>query len=113
MTPAFPPSSSVKRFRGSSPLSRHPVGLEPVNVTFLILGSVTISSARPPEMVSTDIIPSGRLVSANSSPSSRAPSGVALAGFTMIGAPTPSAGATLWATRLTGKLNGAIPSTGP
>ena len=39
--------------------------------------------------------------------------GVALAGFTTMGAPTASAGATLCATRLRGKLNGVMPSTGP
>ena len=31
----------------------------------------------------------------------------------MIGFPAPSAGATLWHTRLSGKLNGVMPSTGP
>ena len=41
------------------------------------------------------------------------PSGVADAGFTTIGAPTASEGATLCATRFSGKLNGVIPSTGP
>ena len=35
------------------------------------------------------------------------------AGLSTIGAPTAIAGATLWATRLSGKLNGAMPSTGP
>ena len=37
----------------------------------------------------------------------------ALAGLTTIGAPTASAGATLCATRFTGKLNGVMPRTGP
>ena len=40
-------------------------------------------------------------------------SGVAGAGLTSTGAPTASAGATLWATRFSGKLNGAMASTGP
>ena len=62
---------------------------------------------------STDHIPAGRSVSASSSPSSSADSGVAGAGLRMIGAPTAIAGATLWATRFSGKLNGAMPSTGP
>ena len=35
------------------------------------------------------------------------------AGLMMIGAPTAIAGATLCAVRFSGKLNGAIPSTGP
>ncbi len=38
---------------------------------------------------------------------------MALAGLTTIGAPTASAGATLCATRFSGKLNGVMPSTGP
>jgi hypothetical protein len=38
---------------------------------------------------------------------------VVLAGLTTIGAPTASDGATLCATRFSGKLNGVIPSTGP
>ena len=38
---------------------------------------------------------------------------MAEAGFTTIGAPTASEGATLCATRLRGKLNGVIPRTGP
>ena len=52
--------------------------------------------------------PCGRSVSARISPSSSAPTGVALAGFSRNGQPTARAGATLWATRLRGKLNGAM-----
>ena len=62
---------------------------------------------------STDQDPAGRSVSASSSPSSSALSGVAGAGLSTIGAPTAIAGATLCATRFSGKLNGAMPSTGP
>ena len=58
-------------------------------------------------------MPFGRSVSAKNSARRSAPIGVALAGFTTIGAPTASEGATLWATRFSGKLNGVIPSTGP
>jgi hypothetical protein len=63
--------------------------------------------------VSTENAPAGRSVSASSSPSSSAESGVLGAGLTMIGAPTAMAGAILCATRFSGKLNGAMPSTGP
>ena len=49
----------------------------------------------------------------SSSPSSSADSGVLGAGLSTTGAPTAIAGATLWATRLSGKLNGLIASTGP
>ena len=58
-------------------------------------------------------IPFGRSVSAKNSARRSEPIGVALAGFTTIGAPTASEGATLWATRFSGKLNGVIPRTGP
>ncbi len=57
--------------------------------------------------------PAGRSVSARISPSTSAESGVAGAGLRMIGAPTAIAGATLCATRFSGKLNGAMPSTTP
>ena len=76
-------------------------------------GSRTRSAARSFGSGSTENAPAGRSVSASSSPSSNADSGVAGAGFTTIGAPTASAGATLCATRFSGKLNGLIPSTGP
>ena len=45
--------------------------------------------------------------------SSRAESGVCVAGFRTTGHPAASAGASLCATRLSGKLNGLIPATGP
>ena len=62
---------------------------------------------------STDQEPAGRSVSASSSPRISPDSGVAGAGLRMIGAPTAMAGATLWAHRFSGKLNGAMPRTGP
>ena len=58
-------------------------------------------------------MPFGRSVSAKNSASRSDPIGVDDAGFTTIGEPTASAGATLWATRFSGKLNGVMPSTGP
>ncbi len=58
-------------------------------------------------------MPLGRSVSAKNSARRSDPIGVADAGFTTIGAPTASEGATLCATRFSGKLNGVIPSTGP
>ena len=77
------------------------------------LGSDTSSGIRSFGTGSTDHMPAGRSVSASSSPSTNADSGVAGAGLIRMGAPTASAGATLWATRFSGKLNGAIPRTGP
>lgn len=63
--------------------------------------------------VRTDQEPAGRSVSASSSPRISEESGVAGAGFRMIGTPTAMAGATLWALRFSGKLKGAMPSTVP
>ena len=42
-----------------------------------------------------------------------APIGVRLAGFRTNGQPTAIAGATLWAARLSGKLNGEMNEQGP
>jgi hypothetical protein len=94
-------------------LIRQPTGPEPVKETTGSRGSATRSAIRSSGTVRTDQEPSGRSVSASSSPSSSADSGVFGRGLSRIGAPTASAGATLWAARLSGKLNGEMPSTGP
>ena len=57
--------------------------------------------------------PLGRSVSASTSPMMIAPKGVRLAGFITNGQPTAIAGATLWAARLSGKLNGEMKLQGP
>src|SRR5213593_2990897 len=113
MTPALPPSSSVTRFFGSRPFRYQPTSDDPVNEILRYRASRAIPSATLDDTGSTWYIPLGRSVSANSSARRMAPSGVAAAGLTTIGAPTARAGATLWATRLRGKLNGEIPRTGP
>ena len=86
-----------------------PTGPEPVNETTGSRGSATSAAARSLGTGSTENIPGGRSVSARISPSSSAVSGVAGAGLSTIGAPTAIAGATLCATRLSGKLNGEMP----
>src|SRR4051812_48160812 len=108
-TAALPPSSSVTCLRGADSRIAHPTGTDPVKETTGSRGSRTSSAATSFGTGNTDQAPAGRSVSARISPSSRAVSGVAGAGLTTIGAPTATAGATLWATRLSGKLNGAIP----
>ena len=104
-------ASRASSGRAPSDTTRSPD--EPVNEIFLNRSSRAMPSATFELTGRTWYIPSGRSVSAKSSPSSRAPSGVAVAGLTTIGAPTASAGATLCATRFSGKLNGVIPRTGP
>ena len=112
-TAALPPSSRVTCLRGTVSRIAQPTGTEPVKDTTGSRGSVTIAAATGFGTGSTDQDPAGSAVSASSSPRRSATSGVAGAGFTTMGAPTASAGATLCATRLSGKLNGAMPSTGP
>src|SRR4051794_29445801 len=112
-TAALPPSSSVTCLRGAASRIDQPTGTDPVNETTGNRGSCTSAAATSFGTGTTDQDPAGRSVSARISPSSSADSGVAGAGLSTIGAPTAIAGATLWATRLSGKLNGAMPSTGP
>ncbi len=109
----LPPSSSTTCLRGAESMIDQPTGPEPVNDTTGSRGSLTSSTVSSLPTVSTENAPSGSSVSASSSPSSSADSGVRGAGLTMIGAPAAIAGAILCATRFSGKLNGAMPSTGP
>ncbi len=110
---ALPPSSRVTCLCGTSAWMLAPTGPEPVNDTTGRRGSATSSGARSLGTGRTENVPAGRSVSARIEPSSRAVSGVLGAGLTTIGAPTAMAGATLCATRFSGKLNGEMPSTGP
>ena len=57
--------------------------------------------------------PFGRSVSASTSPMISAPIGVFSEGLSTNGQPAAIAGATLCATRLSGKLNGVMKLTGP
>ena len=113
MTPAFPPSSSVTRFFGSRPFRYQPMSGEPVNEILRNRSSRAIWSATLDRTGSTWYMPFGRSVSSKNSARRRAPTGVTEAGFTTIGAPTAIEGATLCATRFSGKLNGVMPNTGP
>ncbi len=99
--------------RGTASLIDQPTAAEPVKDTTGSRTSATSSGMASFGTVSTDHAPSGKSVSASSSASSRHDNGVFGAGLMMMGAPTANAGATLCATRFSGKLNGVIPSTGP
>ncbi len=103
------PSSSRTRFCGARSAIPQPTPLEPVNVIIRTRSSETstspISPAGPTNTVSQ---PSGSPASRSSSARSRAESGVELAGLRTTGQPAASAGASLCATRLHGKLNGEI-----
>ena len=92
-----------------------PTGGEPVNVMSAMSGWST--SALPtvdPPPVTTLSQPSGRPhSSSNISARAMAENGVWLAGFSTTGQPAAIAGATLWATRFSGKLNGLMAPTTP
>ena len=108
------PSSSLTRLRGARSASFQPTSLDPVNVIARTRSSSTstspISDAGP---TSTFSQPGGRPASVSSSASRSAENGVCDAGFSTTAQPAASAGAILWATRLSGKLNGEIAPTTP
>lgn len=112
-TAALPPSSSVTRRRKASSLSFQPTAMEPVNVSIRIRSSEASFSASAPRAGITDRPPAGRPASARISARSRAGPGVWVAGLSTTGHPAATAGASLWATRLRGKLKGVMASTGP
>ena len=109
----MPPSSRVTCLPGTAARICQPTAPEPVNDTTGSRGSATRSGIAASATVRIDQLPGGRSVPASSSPRTSADSGVLGAGLSMIGAPTARAGATLWATRFSGKLKGEMPSTGP
>ena len=86
---------------------------EPVNERWRIRGSVTSGSAAAWVIGMIEKAPSGRPASARISPMISAPIGVFEAGLRTKGQPIASAGATLWATRLSGKLKGVMKAQGP
>lgn len=71
-------------------------------------GSSISGAASSLLQVITENAPFGRLVSASTSAMINAPTGVFAAGFSTNGQPAAIAGATLCATRLSGKLNGVM-----
>ena len=109
MTGVELPSSSRTRFFAARSAIPQPTPLEPVKVIIRTRSSPTstspISAEGPTSTVSQ---PAGRPASCSSSASSSADIGVWLAGLRTTGQPAASAGASLWATRLHGKLNGEM-----
>ncbi len=108
------PSSSKTFFLGARSRRCQPTALDPVNDSALTRGSSTSASpivAAGP--VRTLSMPSGRPAPAMTSASKSALNGVWLAGLSTTAHPAPSAGASLWAVRFSGKLNGDIAPTTP
>ncbi len=90
-----------------------PTGGLPVKVSSLIRSSSTSGAASAVVEGTTAIPSAGQPASSTICASRSDESGVWLAGRSTIGFPAASAGATLCETRLSGKLKGVIPATGP
>ena len=100
--------------RGARSRSFQPTSPEPVNVSARTRSSSTSTSPISAEgPTSTLSHPGGRSASSSSSARRSAESGVCEAGLSTTAQPAARAGASLWATRLSGKLNGEIAPTTP
>ena len=113
MTGALLPSSSPTRLRAAAARMPQPTSGEPVNVIIATSACSTRWFATLPPQVITLSQPGGSPASSNSRAIRSAVSGVAEAGFSTTGQPAATAGAILWHTRLSGKLNGEIAATTP
>ena len=108
------PSSRPTFFLGARERMSHPTSPEPVKVMSFTRSSSTSTSPIADEGPTTTLSqPAGRPASCSSSASSSAESGVCEAGLRTTAQPAASAGAILWATRLSGKLKGEIAPTTP
>ena len=108
------PSSSFTFFRGAFATMPQPTGALPVNVTRRGISCTTSASpTSPPDPVTTVTQSSGMPASTRIATSAFAESGVADAGLSTTGQPAAIAGASLWATRFSGKLNGLMAATTP
>ena len=113
MTPALPPSSSTTFFLPARSFIRQPTDGEPVNVSSLNRSSDTIRSPSSRLIGSTLTMPSGTPAASMISATLSITSGSLDGGLRTIGLPEAMAGATLWAARLSGKLNGLMPGDRP
>ena len=108
------PSSSATSLRGWRWRIPQPTGGLPVKEIIGTSGwSTRALPTVPPPPGITDRKPSGRPASASVWASSSADRGVEDAGLSTTGQPAAIAGASLWATRLRGKLNGEMAPTTP
>ena len=115
MTGALLPSSRPTRLRGARARMPQPTSGDPVNVTRAMPGWSTMALPTVPPLPVTTCSHSGGRPHSSISSSARAiaDNGVWLAGLSTTGQPAAMAGASLWATRLSGKLNGEIAPTTP
>lgn len=110
---ALPPSSKTTFFFPARAFKSQPTAGEPVKLSNFKRSSVVNKSAPSRRQGRIENAPLGKLVSASTSPMISAPIGVRLAGFKTNGQPTAIVGATLWAARFNGKLNGEMNEHGP
>src|SRR2546427_309556 len=114
MTGEFEPSSIVTRLMPAVLQMRSPTSRLPVKVIFLTRRSATSRSPiSPPEPVSVLSPSGGSPASSRISVSRSADSGVSVAGLSTTAFPPARAGPTLWQTRVSGKLNGLVPTPTP
>src|SRR5262249_2903335 len=113
ITPALPPSSSVTRLRPARRFISQPTTGEPVNVSSLKRSSSTSAAASLLFIGSTLSAAAGQPASRMIPASVSAEIGVCEAGLSTTGQPAAIAGASLCATRFSGKLNGEIAAIGP
>ena len=108
MTGALLPSSSPTFLRGARARIPQPTSGEPVNVIRAMSSWSTIAlpTVEPPPVTTCSHSAGRPQSSISSSARPIALNGVWLAGLSTTGQPAAIAGASLWATRLSGKLNG-------
>ncbi len=92
---------------------RQPTDGEPVKVSSLKRGSATIRSPSSRVIGRIETEPAGTPAASMISATASIVSGSLDGGLSTIGLPLAIAGATLWAARLSGKLNGLMPAIGP
>ncbi len=109
----MPPSSRVTRFFQAFCFSRQPTPTLPVKVRNGKRSSVASRSPTAGSQFTTLNAPGGAPASCTISASVRASRGVWRAGFRTMLLPMARAGASLCATRFSGKLNGEIAAMGP
>ena len=112
IAPALPPSSRTTFFLPARAFIRQPTDGEPVNVSSLNRSSSTIRSPSSRVIGRMLTAPSGRPASATISPTVSIVSGSLDGGLSTIEQPAAIAGDSLWAARLSGKLNGEIAGDG-
>ena len=113
IAPALPPSSRTTFFLPASAFIFQPTEGEPVNESSLYRSSPTMASPVGRSMGRMLTAPLGRSVSSRYPATRSMTSGSFDGGLSTIEHPAAMAGATLCTARLSGKLKGLIPATGP